>query len=138
MSIDNKANGNKKVHEALREYASSRMDIIALVDHGKEISYAGLLAKIDETKELLLRNNIHRGDMYAVLLRTSLNSICLFYAGSEIGAVANVLNYTNPDSRLVEILKNYDVNALLTSEQFVDRVENVCQQISKPIQIIML
>lgn len=82
----------QSLYAALANAAAPRPDKIALIHESGNVSYRGMLDRIDTVARHLRRLGIGKGDIFAIYGQNTLEHYYCLYAASKIGAVIVPLN----------------------------------------------
>jgi amino acid adenylation domain-containing protein len=110
------------IHQLLEQSAAECPDSPALVDGGRQLTYAELDASANQLAQHLVELGVRRGDRVALYLDKSADSIVGIYGVLKAGAAYVPLDPQAPTSRLAYIASNAGIRVLLTG---VDKAEEV-------------
>lgn len=92
------------VYNALFEAAQSRMDKVAIVYEAEEITYAGLLLRVERVIRRLKSWGVGKGDAFAVYGQNHPEQLYCYYAAAKTGAIFVPVN---PNLTAVEVGYNF-------------------------------
>lgn len=101
----------------LRMHASERPTEIALVDHGRTISWAEFLGEVERVSSGLAALGLGRGDAVAIQLTNSIELAISILATWEIGAVYQPLNPVYRKLECSALLGAVEPKAVISSNQ---------------------
>lgn len=102
-------NVDEKMIDHIRRANMGHPDEIALRYLGTKVTYGGLFASIERCARALKANGVNAGDVVAVCLPNSPESVFFFYACNEIGAVAYLFDPRSTAGKLAECVKEAGV-----------------------------
>jgi amino acid adenylation domain-containing protein len=105
------------LHHRLEAAARERPDHPAVVDQGRECSYAQLDARANAVAQLLCDHGVRRGDRVGLYLERRLESVIGLYAVLKAGAAYVPLDPQAPLSRLGYILDKCGTGVLLAGSE---------------------
>lgn len=113
------------VHEIIN---NGREEDIAVVDEGRQITYAALKQGIKKYRNRLYELGIRTGDRVGIFSRNSLEFVYAYFATASLGAINVPINFQLSPRETAYILKDAGVKHLLTYEPLVfDEPINVTQ-----------
>lgn len=101
------------VHEIIN---NGREEDIAVVDEGRQITYAALKQGIKKYRNHLYELGIRRGDRVGIFSRNSAEFIYAYMATASLGAINVPINFQLSMRETAYILQNAEVEHLLTYE----------------------
>ena len=105
----------------IRFHAQRTPDKIALAYHGRRISYAALLARVERLGGWLARQGIGPGDVVAVLMKNSAAFLEIAFATSHVGAVLLPVNYRLSAEEVTYIVGDAGARLLFVDEELLTR-----------------
>ena len=119
--------------EANKNYPNEK----AIEYFGAIISFKDLFKKIDVVAKSLEEYGIKKGDFVTICSTTTPEVVCLFYALSKIGAIANVIApYYSPEE-LIGRTSDCDSNIIIIADKFYSKFKNAFNK-EKTKKIIVL
>ncbi len=97
--------------------------------YGNKISYGQFFHMVDSAVNALAKLGIGSGDIFTVMSMHIPEAVCLLYAASRVGAVANFVYPTLSDDELLDVLNNTASKALFIMDTFAEahrRTEGIC------------
>lgn len=116
------------VHELLQTSAAAQPDHAAVVDRGRQLTYAGLEGQANRLARLLVAVGISHGDRVGLFLDRSLESVVAIYGVLKAGAAYVPLDPQSPVARLAYIARNADLSVLLTGLEKADLWPNLVRE----------
>ncbi len=117
------------VHEIIN---NGRDEDIAIVDEGRQITYAQFKQGIRRYRNRLHELGIRRGDRVGIFSRNSEEFIYAYFATASLGAINVPINFQLSSRETAYILKNAGVEHLLTYEP-IQFDEELSVTISRPL-----
>ncbi|MBE8949576.1 MAG: AMP-binding protein [Quinella sp. 3Q1] len=113
------------VHEIIN---NGQSEAIAIVDEGRQITYAALKQGIKKYRNRLYELGIRRGDRVGIFSRNSLEFVYAYMATASLGAINVPINFQLSTRETAYILQDAGVEHLLTYEPLTfDEPLNVVQ-----------
>jgi long-chain acyl-CoA synthetase len=106
----------RSVHAALSEAAEGRRGKVALIHESGNVTFGGLLEKIDNTVRHLRALGIGQGDTFALYGQNTLEHYYCYYAASKMGAVFVPVNPNLTASELAYAFQHSGARFLLHDE----------------------
>ncbi|MEA1961203.1 MAG: class I adenylate-forming enzyme family protein [Bacillota bacterium] len=100
-------------------------------EYRREMTWRVFDEKANRMANLLLKRGIKKGDKVAILLMNSLEWLPIYFGILKAGAVAVPLNFRYTAEEIKYCLGLSDSIALIFGPEFIGRVENIYDQISK-------
>ncbi|MCR5067036.1 MAG: AMP-binding protein [Erysipelotrichaceae bacterium] len=110
------------MYQMLEACARKNSDIDAYEFMGKKTSYSELMSKIDTTAKALMAIGIREGDAVTICMPNCPQAVDMFYAISRIGAIANMVHPLSAQEEITYYLNISESKAILTLDQFYDKV----------------
>lgn len=101
------------VHELTRCGAA---ETLAIVDHGKRITYAEFDAAVQNARDRLYAEGVRQGDRVAIFSRNSADFVYAYFAIASLGAIAVPINFQLASREIAYILKDAGIRTLVTYE----------------------
>ena len=92
----------------------SRTNDIALVDHGRRISYGEFKEAIKKCRNKLYKIGIRQGDRVAIFSRNSIEFVYAYFAIASLGAINVPINFQLSSREVAYILKDAGVEHIFT------------------------
>jgi amino acid adenylation domain-containing protein len=102
------------IHDLLRISADAHSEGVAVIDRGRQLTYAELERRSNRLARLLLDVGVSRGDRVGLFLDKSLESLIGVYGILKAGAAYVPLDAQSPLKRLAHIMRNAGLRCLLT------------------------
>ena len=112
-------------------------DKVCLIFKSKRFTYKELNERVNRLADSLIESGFQKGDAIGYVLFNSNEAIELFYACLKIGAVAVPLNVRLKASDIKGYLNHTKCKALFFSEQLIDSIESIKNDLSFVKLIIM-
>lgn len=93
---------NSTIYQQIYEKNQDNLDAIALEYYGNTITYRGLFENIEKTEKVLVNKGVKEGDIVALSMPTTPETIYLLYALSKMGAVANMIDPRTSEHQIAE------------------------------------
>ena len=87
---------------------------IALVDHGRRVTYADFKKSIENCRNKLYKLGIRQGDRVAIFSRNSIEFIYAYFAIASLGAINVPVNFQLSHREIAYILKDAGVKHIFT------------------------
>ena len=127
----------KTLYQMLCDTASHYPRNTAYIFQGKKTSYAAFLRRIDAAARGLTLLGIGKGDRVTICMPNTPQALDCFYALSRIGAVANMIHPLSARSEIAFYLNVSSSKAILTLDQFYDKVASTLPELKQPVQILV-
>jgi long-chain acyl-CoA synthetase len=95
----------------------------------KEISWAEFDETANRFSNFLRTRGIKKGDKIAILMMNCIEWLPIYFGILKIGALAVPLNFRYTSDEIKYCLKKADCTGLIFGNEFVGRVENICDRI---------
>ena len=116
---------NLTMYQLLQRNARQYPGNVAYVFMGKETTYAAFLNRIEAAAKGLTNLGITRGDRVTVCMPNSPQALDCFYALNRIGAVPSMIHPLSAPKEIAFYLEVSHSKAILTLDQFYDKVAQV-------------
>ncbi len=97
----------------------------------REITWSVFDEKANRFANMLLARGVVKGDKVAILLMNCLEWLPIYFGILKIGAIAVPLNFRYASDEIEYCLKLADVDILVFGPEFIGRVEEIAEKISK-------
>ncbi len=112
-------------YEYIRECNKDRMDSYAINFYGNRIKYSELFRKIDEAKRSLVALGIRHGDYVTFCMPTLPETIYLFYALNQLGAVSNFVDLRMNKERIAKYINMTESKLVVSYNGVIEKVYSV-------------
>ena len=89
---------------------------------GRKTSYSEVIRKVETTAKALQAIGIREGDAVTICMPNCPQAVDMFYAISRIGAIANMVHPLSAQEEITYYLNISESKAILTLDQFYDKV----------------
>ena len=113
------------MYQLLKRNAKQYLDHDAYVFMGKKTSYAEFLARIEAAAKGLVSLGIGKGDKVTICMPNVPQALDCFYALNRIGAIPSMIHPLSAPKEIAFYLEVSDSKAILTLDQFYDKVAQV-------------
>jgi len=96
------------IYEYLWENNKDHLDDIALIYFGRKITYKTLFNNIDKVAKSFSAMGVKQGDIVAMCITNTPESVYCFYALNKIGAISNMIDLRLSASELLTLLNELD------------------------------
>ena len=128
---------DKTMYQMLCDTARKYSDNTAYVFMGKKTSYGEFLKRIDDTAKGLVAMGIERGDRVTICMPNTPQALDCFYALGRIGAIPNMIHPLSAAKEIVFYLNFSKSKAILTLDQFYDKVASITEELENPTTILI-
>ena len=125
------------MYQLIKKTADKYPDNTAYEFMGKKTSYAEFINKIELTAKSLTSIGIRAGDAVTICMPNCPQAIDTFYALNRIGAIANMIHPLSAVSEITFYLNISNSKAILTLDQFYDKVVDARKDADHTVVIIM-
>lgn len=102
-----------------------------LTPYRREITWSVFNEKANRFANLLISRGVKKGDKVAILLMNCLEWLPIYFGILKTGALAVPLNFRYAPDEIKYCLKLADVDVLVFGPEFIGRVEEIAEEISK-------
>ncbi len=102
-----------------------------LTHYRREITWSVFNEKANRFANLLISRGVKKGDKVAILLMNCLEWLPIYFGILKTGALAVPLNFRYAPDEIKYCLKLADVDVLVFGPEFIGRVEEIAEEISK-------
>ncbi len=120
------------MYQLLAETAQKYPKYIAYIFQGKKTTYAQFMQRIDSAAQGLYHMGIRKGDKVTVCMPNCPQALDCFYALNRLGAVANMIHPLSAPQEIAFYLNVSRSKAILTLDQFYEKVASVISQSPDP------
>ena len=128
---------DKTMYQMLCDTARKYSDNTAYVFMGKKTSYGEFLKRIDAVAKGLVAMGIGRGDRVTICMPNTPQALDCFYALGRIGAIPNMIHPLSAAKEIVFYLNFSKSKAILTLDQFYDKVASITEELENPTTILI-
>ena len=115
---------DKSIYNFIKSQNINKLDLIAIDYLGRKITYRELFERIDKTAKSFQKIGVQEGDIVTLSVANIPENVISFYALNKIGAVANMIDLRLKGDKLVDAIKSMDSRFLITTDLFLDNLEN--------------
>lgn len=116
---------NTTAFEFIRRCNENNMNSYAINFYGNRIKYSEMFRKIEEAKKSLIALGIGRGDYVTFCMPTLPETIYLFYALNQLGAVANFVDLRTNKERIAKYINMTESKLVVTLHSVFEKVYSV-------------
>ncbi len=116
---------NMTMYQLLHKNAKQYPNNTAYVFMGKQTTYAAFMNRIEAAAKGLVNLGIGRGDKVTVCMPNTPQALDCFYALNRIGAIPSMIHPLSAPKEIAFYLEISDSKAILTLDQFYDKVAQV-------------
>ena len=128
---------HKTMYQVLASTAKQYPSSTAYVFMGKETSYSAFLKRIENAAKGLYRMGIRKGDRVTICMANTPQALDCFYALNRIGAIPNMIHPLSAAKEIAFYLNFSRSKAILTLDQFYDKVAQILPELENPCQILI-
>ncbi|MBR1384112.1 MAG: acyl--CoA ligase, partial [Ruminococcus sp.] len=97
----------------------------------REISWSVFDEKANRFANLLISRGVQKGDKVGILLMNCLEWLPIYFGALKMGALAVPLNFRYTADEIKYCLDLAEVDVLMFGPEFIGRIEEICDEISK-------
>ena len=97
----------------------------------REISWSVFNEKANRFANLLISRGVQKGDKVGILLMNCLEWLPIYFGALKMGALAVPLNFRYTADEIKYCLDLAEVDVLVFGPEFIGRIEEICEEISK-------
>ena len=128
---------HKTMYQMVALAARKYPDNAAYVFMGKETTYKAFMKRIDAAARGLVHMGIGRGDRVTICMANTPQALDCFYALNRIGAIPNMIHPLSAAKEIAFYLNFSKSKAILTLDQFYEKVESILPELENPTQILI-
>ena len=128
---------DQTMYRMLYDTARKFPENTAYVFQGKKTSYAAFLKRIDAAAKGLVAMGIQKGDRVTICVPNTPQALDCFYALGRIGAIPNMIHPLSAAREIVFYLNFSKSKAILTLDQFYDKVSSITGELENPVTILI-
>ena len=127
----------KTMYEMVADAARRKPDHTAYIFMGKKTSYPQFLKRIDAAARGLYNLGIREGDKVSICMANTPQALDCFYALNRLGAIPNMIHPLSAAQEIAFYLNFSKSKAILTLDQFYDKVASILPQLENPTTILV-
>ncbi len=127
----------KTMYQLLRETAKKYPNSVAYTFQGKKTTYSQFMSRIEATAKGLVAMGITKGDKLTICMPNAPQALDCLYALNRIGAIANMIHPLSAAKEIVFYLNFSKSKAILTLDQFYDKVAAIVPELENPTRILV-
>ena len=128
---------HKTMYQMVALAAKKYPDNVAYVFMGKETTYRTFMKRIDAAARGLVHMGIGKGDRVTICMANTPQALDCFYALNRIGAIPNMIHPLSAAKEIAFYLNFSHSKAILTLDQFYEKVESILPELENPTQILI-
>ena len=128
---------HKTMYQLLEATAKKYPANIAYTFMGKQTTYAEFMRRIEAAAKGLTAMGITRGDRVTICMANTPQAVDCFYALNRIGAIPNMIHPLSAAGEIVFYLNASHSKAILTLDQFYDKVAGILPELKQPCEILI-
>ncbi|MBQ7801335.1 MAG: AMP-binding protein [Oscillospiraceae bacterium] len=128
---------HKTMYEMVADTAGRYPKNNAYIFMGKETSYEAFLQRIEAAARGLYHMGIRKGDKVTICMANTPQALDCFYALNRIGAIPNMIHPLSAAKEIAFYLNFSKSRAILTLDQFYDKVAGILPELENPTQILI-
>ena len=128
---------HKTMYQMVVLAAKQNPDNVAYVFMGKQTTYRAFLKRIDAAARGLVHMGIGKGDRVTICMANTPQALDCFYALNRIGAIPNMIHPLSAAKEIAFYLNFSKSKAILTLDQFYEKVESILPELENPTQILI-
>ncbi|MBQ8293047.1 MAG: acyl--CoA ligase [Bacilli bacterium] len=121
---------NKSIYEYLRDNVQPVLDSTAIHYYGTNISFRGLLAKIDEFANAFKAIGVKEGEYVSFLAVTFPETIAALYALNKIGAIANFIDPRIDVQGIKQLIMDAKSKVLFTLDFAYPKIKPILEELN--------
>ena len=127
----------KTMYQLLSETAQKYPSHTAYVFQGKKTTYAQFMKRIDAAARGLFAIGLRRGDKITICMANTPQALDCFYACNRLGVIPNMIHPLSAAKEIAFYLNFSKSKAILTLDQFYDKVASVLPELENPTEILI-
>ena len=128
---------HKTMYEMVAAAAKKYPDNTAYVFMGRKTSYTEFLRRIQSAAQGLWAMGVRPGDRVTICMANTPQALDCFYALNRLGAVPNMIHPLSAPQEIAYYLNFSKSKAILTLDQFYDKVNSIRSQLENPTEILI-
>ncbi len=125
------------MYQMVAQAAKRNPDHVAYVFMGKKTTYQEFMQRIEAAAKGLYKMGIRKGDRVTICMANTPQALDCFYALNRIGAVPNMIHPLSAAQEIAFYLNFSKSKAILTLDQFYEKVESILPELENPTQILI-
>ena len=125
------------LHQLLEDAAARSPEKEAVIYREQSITYSDLERKSNQLAQMLIRNGVRPGDRVGIMLGKCLESIISIMGILKTGGCYVPIDPSAPANRIIHILRNCGIMILITSNHFLEKLDDLDASKSYPTTIII-
>lgn len=106
-------------------------------EYRRDMTWSVFDEKANRFANLLLKRGVKKGDRVAILLMNCLEWLPIYFGILKAGAIAVPLNFRYTSEEIKYCLDLSGANTLIFGSEFIGRIENVYEKITKKIKMLI-
>ena len=128
---------HKTMYEMIASAAKRKPDHVAYIFMGKKTTYSEFMKRIDAAAKGLYKMGIRKGDKVTICMANTPQALDCFYALNRIGAIPNMIHPLSAAQEIAFYLNFSRSKAILTLDQFYEKVASIQPQLENPTKILI-
>ena len=128
---------DKTMYAMVADTAAQYPDHTAYIFMGKPTTYREFIKRIDTAARGLVAMGIGKGDRVTICMPNTPQALDCFYALNRIGAIPNMIHPLSAAKEIEFYLNFSSSKAILTLDQFYDKVASVLPNLDHPVTILV-
>ena len=128
---------HKTMYEMIASAAKRKPDHVAYIFMGKKTTYPEFMKRIDAAAKGLYKMGIRKGDKVTICMANTPQALDCFYALNRIGAIPNMIHPLSAAQEIAFYLNFSRSKAILTLDQFYEKVASIQPQLENPTKILI-
>jgi long-chain acyl-CoA synthetase len=124
------------LYEAFASSAERYPEQVALTFMGRHITYADLLARIDQTAACLQQIGLKKGDIATICLPNTPHAVVFFYAVNRLGGICNMVHPLTPAEELSHYIRTTESDYLFILDAFLAKHTDMLEQ-SRILKVVV-
>ena len=128
---------HKTMYEMIASAAKRKPDHVAYIFMGKKTTYSEFMKRIDAAAKGLYKMGIRKGDKVTICMANTPQALDCFYALNRLGAIPNMIHPLSAAQEIAFYLNFSRSKAILTLDQFYEKVASIQPQLENPTKILI-
>ncbi len=124
---------NQSIFSSIMKLNENRINLVARNYYGRKITYGEYFEKVYECIYALMAQGIGKGDVITFLTPTLLESEYLFYATTELGAVANLVDPRVDLNSIKKYIVNTDTKLIAAIDMAYPKLKPLLEEFDIPV-----
>ena len=125
------------MYQQLAATAKRYPDNIAYNFMGKETTFKTFMGRIEAAAKGLHAMGLRRGDRITICMANTPQALDCYYACNRIGVIPNMIHPLSAAKEIAYYLNFSKSKAILTLDQFYDKVASILPELKQPCQILI-